>query len=62
MFNIYSDKDCLKKFCESLREYPIKTVNFKKKKIKSFTNEQQKPYVNAEICYIYKEKFGDKVC
>ena len=24
------------------------------------TNEQQKSYQNAKICYIYKEKFEDK--
>ena len=25
-------KDCMRKFCESLREYPMKIINFKKKK------------------------------
>ena len=33
---------------------------FKKKKIKLLTNEQNKWYENAKICYIYKEKFEDK--
>ena len=29
---MYRDKDCMKKFCEFLREPAIKIVNFKKKK------------------------------
>ena len=29
---MYTDKDCMKKFCEFLREPAIKIVNFKKKK------------------------------
>ena len=31
----------IKKFCESLRKHTIKTINFKKKKMKLLTNEQQ---------------------
>ena len=30
---IYSSKDCMKKFCESLTEYPMEVINFNKKKI-----------------------------
>ena len=45
-------KDCMKKFCEFLREYAMKITNFKKKKMKFLTNEQQKLYQNSKICYI----------
>ena len=31
---VYKGKDCMKKFCESLREHAIKIINLKKKKIK----------------------------
>ena len=34
-------KAILKKFYESLREYTMKIINFKKKKIKLVTKEQQ---------------------
>ena len=44
---------------ESLREHATET-NFKKKKMKLLTKEQQKSYENAKICYIYEEKFEDK--
>ena len=30
--DIYSDKDCMKKFCEFLREHAMEIINFKKKK------------------------------
>ena len=30
--NLYREKDCMKRFCESLREHAMKIINFKKKK------------------------------
>ena len=35
-------------------------INFKKKKMKLLTNQQQKSYKNAKKCYICKENFEDK--
>ena len=29
---MYTGRDCMKKFCESLREDAMKIINFKKKK------------------------------
>ena len=46
----------MKKFCEFLKQHAIKIINFKKKKIKSLTKEQQELNENAKICYICKEK------
>ena len=51
-------KDCMRKFCESLREYPMKIINLKK--LKLLTKEQQESYENVKICYICKEKFENK--
>ena len=31
---VYEGKDCMKTFCESLRDHRNKVINFKKKKIK----------------------------
>ena len=42
----------MKKFCNSLREYAMKIINFKKKKMKLLTKNQQELYENAKICYI----------
>ena len=58
--DVYSGKDCMKKICRFLREHAIKVINFKKKKMKLLTKEQQESYENAKICYICKEKFKDK--
>ena len=49
-------KDCMKIFCESLREHAIKKINFKKKKMKLLTKEQQESYENARIRCICKKK------
>ena len=53
--DVYSDKDCMKKFCESLRKHTMKIINLKKEKIKLLTKEQQKSYENAKIYYICKK-------
>ena len=52
--DVYRRKDCMKKFWEFLREHAMKTIDFKKKKIKLLTKEQQESYENAKICYICK--------
>ena len=58
--DLYRGKDCMKKFCDFLREHAMKINNFKKKKLKSLTKEQQESYENAKIYYISKEKFENK--
>ena len=42
--DVYRGKDCMKKFCESLKEHAMKIIKFKKKKMKLSKNEQQKLY------------------
>ena len=58
--DVYRGKDCMKKFCKCLREHAMKIINFKKKKMKLLTKEQQESYENAKISYICKEKFETK--
>ena len=45
----------MKKFCESLRERTINIINFKKKKMKLLTNEQQESYKNANTVTFAKK-------
>ena len=52
-------KNCMKKFCDFLREHAMKIINFKRKK-KLLTKEQQESYENAKICDICKEKIENK--
>ena len=53
--DLYRGNNCMKEFCESLREQAMKIINFKRKKMKLLTKEQQESYENAKICYISKE-------
>ena len=46
----------MKNCFELLRERAIKIINFKKKKMKLLTKEQQESYENSKICYICEEK------
>ena len=50
----------MKRFCESLRDRASEIIDFKKKKIKLLTNEQQKSCENAKLCNICKDIFEDK--
>ena len=50
----------MKKFSEFLREHAMKIINFKKKKMKLLTKEQQESYENRKICYICQEEFENK--
>ena len=38
----------------------MKIINFKKKKMRLLTKEQQQSYENAKICYIFNKKFENK--
>ena len=58
--DVYRGKNCLKTFYRSLIGQAMEMINFKKKKIKLLTNEQQKPYEIVKICYICKENSKDK--
>ena len=53
---VYSGKDSMKEFRESLREHAMEIINFKKKKRKLFRKEQQEPYEKAKVYYICKKK------
>ena len=50
----------MKKLFEPLSEHKMEIINFKKKKMKPLTNEQQKSYQIVKICFTWKEKFEDK--
>ena len=43
-------EDCMKNFCEYIREHAMKVINLKKKKMIPLTNEQHASYEKAKIC------------
>ena len=58
--DVYRGKDYMKKFREVLREHAMTIINFKKKKMKLLTKEQQESYKNEKICQNCKEKLENK--
>ena len=52
---VYGVEDCMKKFCESLREHAMSVINFEKKKMILLKNEQQESYEKTKVCYICKK-------
>ena len=58
--DVYRGKDCIKKFCESLKEQSMEIINLKKKKIKLLTPEQQESHENQNVYRICQGKNGNK--
>ena len=58
--NTCKGEDCMKTFCESLRERAMKIINLEKKKMILLTNEEQESRLKSKICYICKRKFLEK--
>ena len=53
---LYNGKDCMKKFCESLREHAKSIIDFKKKKL-LLTRKELKSFIDADVCYICGIRF-----
>ena len=45
---------------KSLREHAMKIINFKMKKLKLITKQQQESYETAKVRYICEEKLENK--
>ena len=54
----YRGKDCMKMFCNDLKEQANKIVNYEMKEMIPLTTEEEESYENQEICYICQKKFG----
>ena len=46
----------MKNVCQYLREHAMKIINFKNKKMKLLTKEQQESYENAKFVVIFAKK------
>ena len=49
---LYRRKDCMKKFCESLREHAKSIIDFEKKKMLPLTRKELKSFIDADVCYL----------
>ena len=55
---LYSVEDCMKKFCESLREHTKNIIDFEKKKM--LTKQEIKSYQDPKIYYIWGKRILKK--
>ena len=49
---LYRGKDCMKKFCTSLKEHAKNIIDSEKKKMLPRTKEELKSHQDAKVCYI----------
>ena len=54
----YRSKDCMKKFCEDLKEHATKIINYEKKEMIPLTYEENEFYKKQKVCYICKKEFN----
>ena len=48
----YRGKDCMKIFCEDLKDQAMKIINHEKKEMIPLTDEEKESYENQETCHI----------
>ena len=53
--SLHRGKDCLKKFCESLREHAKNIIDFEKKKMLPLTKVELISHQDAKNCYICRK-------
>ena len=58
--DVQRGKDCMKKFCESLREHAMRIINFKKKKWNYLRNSNRNHMKMQKSVIYIKEKCGNK--
>ena len=54
--SLYQGKDCMKKFCTSLREHAKNIIDFEKKKMLQLKKEELKLHQDAKLCYIWRKQ------
>ena len=58
---LYCRKDCMKEFCESLREHTKSIIDFEKKIILLLTKKELESPEDAIVCYICGIRFFKKL-
>ena len=53
----YREKDCMKMFCNDLKQQVNKIINYEMKAMIPLTNEEKESYENQEICHISEKEF-----
>ena len=53
----YRGKDCMKIFCNDLKDQANKIINYEKKEMIPLTDDEKETYENQKICHICEEEF-----
>ena len=53
----YRGKDCMKKFCDDLKEHVNRIINFEMKLMTPLTDEEKESHENQQLCYICEKEF-----
>ena len=59
--NCYRGKDCMKRFCNDLREHALKITEYDKNEMILLTYKENKSYEKQKVCYICKKGFSTDV-
>ena len=57
---LYCGKDCMKKFCDSLKEQAETIILSEKRKMLPLAKEELKSYQEAKVCYICGKRILEK--
>ena len=53
----YRGRDCMKMFCNDLKEQAMRIINYEQKPMIQLTNEEKESYENQQICHICEREF-----
>ena len=53
----YRGKDCMKRFCDDLKEHVTRITNYEIKPMNPLTEEEEESYKNQEQCHIFEKEF-----
>ena len=58
---LYHRKNCMRTFCESLREHAKNIIDFEKNKMLLLAKEELKPYQDTRVFYVCGKKIFEKL-
>ena len=53
----YSKRDCMKRFCDDLKEHVTRIINYETKPMIVLTEEEKESYKNQQLCHICDREF-----
>ena len=52
----YRGEECMKRFCEGLRDHAMKIINYEEKEMITATDKKNKSYEKQKVCCICKKR------